>query len=74
MPNDPLLVAASLLEVSRPIVQARLHKKTRNLVSARDRGNLQVVAAMQEDVVNLTELLSRIDAWLDDFGPPKEWL
>lgn len=73
MPNlSPVEVAASLLEVSLPIVQARLHRKARNLVSARDRGNMQVVAAMQEEVVMLTELVCRTEAWLGEFGPPED--
>jgi hypothetical protein len=74
MPNNltAVEVAASLLSVSLPIVQARLHRKARNLVSARDRGNLQIVAAMQEDVVMLTELVTRTEAWLDEFGPQEE--
>ena len=52
-----------------PIIEARLHRKARNLVSARDRGNLQIVAAMQEEVVNLTELRVRMERWLDEYEP-----
>lgn len=52
-----------------PIIEARLHRKARNLVSARDRGNLLIVAAMQEEVVNLTELRVRMERWLDEYDP-----
>jgi hypothetical protein len=69
MSGEPIQLATSIIAVALPIVEARLHRKARNLVAARDRGNLQVVAAMQEEVVNLTELRTRMEAWLEDYDP-----
>jgi hypothetical protein len=68
-PANPIEHATAMIAVALPIVQARLHRKARNLVAARDRGNMQIVAAMQEEVVTLTELTTRMEAWLDEFDP-----
>jgi hypothetical protein len=64
MSSDPIQWAVRLFQDVQPIVEARLHRKTRNLAAARDRGNERVVRGMQEEVVYLTELSQRIDDWL----------
>lgn len=64
MSNDPIQWAVRLFQDVQPIVEARLHRKARNLVAARARGNERVVRGMQEEVAHLTELSQRIDDWL----------
>lgn len=64
MRSDPIQWAVRLFQDALPIIEARLHRKTRNLVAARDRGNERVVRGMQEEVLHLTELSQRISDWL----------
>jgi hypothetical protein len=64
MRDDPVGWAARLFDDALPIIEARLHRKTRNLVAARDRGNEKVLRGMQEEVLHLTELRQRIDDWM----------
>jgi hypothetical protein len=69
MSADQIQLATSIIAVALPVVEARLHRKTKNLVAARDRGNRQIVAAMQDEVVTLSELRMRMESWLDEHDP-----